>query len=192
MLAWERDLDISYTEEQWHKALPHIYLATKCTNLWELSHKVTQRWYLTPYRIAKFDPSTPSLCWRNCTQTGTLFHILWTCGRLAKFWSNIFAMFHQVTSLPIQFSPSLAILNLGIEDIPPPLRKFTTHLFLAAKLVILRLWRSPDLPEVEEVIRTLSIHHTYESMLANIEGKYAEFLLHWQPWITWYKTHTGH
>lgn len=187
LLAWESYLGTSYTNEQWHKALRHTHSATKCTNLWELSYKVMQRWYLTPYRIAKFDSSTPSLCWRNCSQTGTIFHILWSCGRLAKFWSIILSIFHQVTGLHTQPSPSLAILNLGIEEIPPSLRKFTTHLFPAAKLVILRLWRATDPPEVKEVIRTFSIHHTYESMLANIEGKYADFHLQWQPWIEWYK-----
>lgn len=101
--------------------------------------------------------------------------------------STIFLMIHQVTGLHTQPSPSLAILNLDIEGIPPSLRKFTTHLFPAAKLVILRLWRATDPPEVKEVIRTFSIHHTYESMLANIEGKYADFHLQWQPWIEWYK-----
>lgn len=50
------------------------------------------------------------------------------------------------------------------------------------------------LPEIAGVIRTFAIHHTYEGMLANIAGKYAEFLRHWEPWMEWYKvykTHTG-
>lgn len=112
ILTWERDLNTSFSDEQWSKALQHAYSATKCTKLRELSHKVTQRQYLTTYRIAKFDSST---------------------------------ILQQVTGLPIQFSSSLALLNVDNEDIPSPDREFATHLFLATKLGIPRLWRSPTL-----------------------------------------------
>lgn len=164
---------LHFLDEQWSKALQHVYSATKWTNLWELSHKVAQRWYLTPLRIArKFDSFISTLCWRNCTQAGTTYHILWDCSKLTNFWCCIFIILHQVTGLPIQLSPSLALLNIGIEDIPQILRQFTTHLFLAAKLVILRLWKSPTPPEVNEAMHTLFIHYTYESMLTSINGKY--------------------
>lgn len=85
--------------------------------------------------------------------------------------------------------PSLALLNIGIEDLPPFFRQFTNHLFLAAKLVILRLWRSPDPPVVNKVIHTLSTHFTYENMLVSVAGKQIEFLNNWQPWIDWYDTY---
>lgn len=188
-LAWERYLDTSYTEEQWHKVLQHIHSATKCTNLWELSHMITQRWYLKPYRLAKFDPSTPPTCWRNCGQPGTIFDILWNCKNLTSYWSHIFKILCQTTDIQIRTSPSLAFLNICIEDISPQYRQFTTHLFLAAKLVILRKWRSLNPPEVEEVLSTLSLHFTYEKMLASIRGHYDNFLLHWHRWITWCDTH---
>lgn len=190
MLAWERDLNASFLDAQWSKALQCTYSSTKYTKLWELSHKVMQRWSLTPYRITKFNSSLSSLCWRNCMQVGTTFHILWSCRKLAKFWSKIFLILCQITGLPIQLSPSLALLNLGIEDIPPSLRQFTTHLFLAAKLSILRLWRSsPPPPDVSDTLRTLSTHYTYKSMLATLVGKCPNFNKQWQQWIDWHKTH---
>lgn len=76
IFAWEKDLGEAFSENQWQKALQYIHSATKCTGLWELSHKITQQWYLTPHRIAKFDPSTSRLCWRNCAQVGAIFLIL--------------------------------------------------------------------------------------------------------------------
>lgn len=102
MLAWERDFNTYFSDTRWYKALQYAYSSSKCTNLWELSHKVTQKWYLTPYRIAKFNPSISTECWRNCAQTGTIFHILWPCSELAKFWNKIFTILRQVTGLPIQ------------------------------------------------------------------------------------------
>lgn len=93
-------------------------------------------------RIAKFISSTSLLCWKNCSQVGNIFHILWSCSKLDKFWTMIFTIFHQVTGLAtglaIQPSPSLALLIIGIEDILPPPRHYTT-LFIVAKLVILRI-----------------------------------------------------
>lgn len=83
--AWERDIDTAYTTDQWQKTLHITCAATKCVNLWELTHKILLRWYETPYRISKFDPHTSSLCWRNCGCTGTLHHIVWTCPALHTF-----------------------------------------------------------------------------------------------------------
>lgn len=79
VLAWKKELGISFTLDQWQMALFTSYAATKCVNLWELSHKILLWWYLTPYRIAKFAPQASASCWRNCAGVGTLFHTLWSC-----------------------------------------------------------------------------------------------------------------
>lgn len=189
MLDFERDLTTTFSNNPWSKVLQYTYSTTKFTNIWELSHKITQRWYLTPYRIAKFSSSASPLCWRNCSHVGNIYHILWSCSKLAKFWTRIFAIFCQVTGLAIQPSPSLTLLKIGIEDIPQPLRQYTTHLFLAAKLTILRIWKSPNPRGVNYVIHTLSTHYTYESMLTSVSGKHVEFLNNWQPWLDWYKSY---
>lgn len=62
---WELDLEESFTQTQWQSALRTIYKASRCVNHWELSLKIAQRWYLTPYRMSKFSPSNSPLCWRD-------------------------------------------------------------------------------------------------------------------------------
>lgn len=51
---WEKDLGHTYTEHQWQRALQSIYKATK----WELTQKLSFRWYLTPSRLASFSSNT--------------------------------------------------------------------------------------------------------------------------------------
>lgn len=60
-LKWKTDLGKSFTTYQWQSAFKSIYKASKCTNHWELSHKIALRWYLTPYRISKFLVHNPTL-----------------------------------------------------------------------------------------------------------------------------------
>lgn len=82
MVAWEKEIGIEFTSDQWCKAYKVTYAATKCVNLWELTHKIALRWYLTPYRIAKFAPSSSALCRRKCGEVGTLFHTMWSINQI--------------------------------------------------------------------------------------------------------------
>lgn len=59
--AWEQDLHTSYTSEQWQKVLHTTYAATKSVNLRKLTSKILLRWYLTPFRMSKFDIQTSPL-----------------------------------------------------------------------------------------------------------------------------------
>lgn len=138
-IHWEHDLGQTYTEHQWQKALQPIYKSTKCTTLWETTQKLHLRWYLTPSRLTKFNPSTCDQCWRCCSAKGDLLHIFWTCPRLRKYCNTIFQILSDVLHQDLHPTPDLAVLNLTIESVPPPYRHIGTHILLAARLCIARL-----------------------------------------------------
>lgn len=86
--AWKKDLSTKFSSEKWQTALRITYAATRSVNLRELTPKMLFRWYLMPYRIAKFSPHTPSTCWRNCEAVGTRHHKLWSCPAIATFFGQ--------------------------------------------------------------------------------------------------------
>lgn len=72
---WETDLGTAHTVAQWQFAFTEIHKASHCIKHWDLTVKITNRCYYTPYRLAKFFPDHSPLCWRNCSNTGHLLHM---------------------------------------------------------------------------------------------------------------------
>lgn len=185
--AWEQDIDATYTEDQWQKALQITFTTTKSANLWEVTHKIL-RWYLTPYRISKFDPQTSPLCWRNCGQIGTLHHVLWKCPGLQSIWSKVFYLISKFIGSQITPNAAVAVLSLGIEYILPETRTIVTHILLSTRLVIMRHWKEANPPTFKEVVESTNSHATYELMFAAAQGNYQKMRAKWSSWYTWYTT----
>lgn len=189
MLAWERELGVSYTPDHWQKAPRMTYMATRSVNLWELTQKILLRWYLTPYRIAKFVLHSSTLCWRNCGQVGTLYHTLWSCRVITQYWKAVFHLLKQILKIHINVSPDLALLSLNIETIPTESRTIATHILLSAKLVLTRHWKKQTAPIIQEVISTTHTHAVYEMMFASTQNWLPVAERQWKTWMVWYKRH---
>lgn len=142
LLKWERDLGCSFTESQWRTALKTNYKASRSSKLWELVHKINLRWYITPSMIHTYDPTTQPLCWRNCGEIGSLFHLLWQCTHTTALWQEVFQIITEVTGLSLFPSPDLALLNINMENISYCFHTIITHILLAARLTIVCHWRT--------------------------------------------------
>ena len=188
MDTWERDIGATFSDDQWQSALRSTFSATKSVNLWELSHKILVRWYLTPYRLSKFDPKISSLCWRNCGEVGTLHHTLWSCPSLNQLWVRIFNLISQFAGARIIPSAGAALLSLGLESVPFSSRTIITHLLLSTRLSIARHWRDADPPSMSEVVETTNTHVSYELMFAASQGRMVNMERKWFRWNRWYNS----
>lgn len=191
IVAWEKDFKRVYTDDQWIKALKITYVSTRSANLWELHHKFLLRWYLTPYRISKFIPGASPECWRKCGGTGSLLHVLWSCPRIQRFWMITFQLVEQITGIKVDFSPGMALLSLEIDSIPPSLRILVSHIFIAARLTIVRHWKDTNPPSVTETLQLIDTHRMYEIQFAWSLGNQNKITNIWVPWTIWYPQNMG-
>lgn len=133
---------------------------TLSSNLWDLTYKLNLRWYIIHAQIHTFNQSSLPLCWRKFGMTGNLYYSLWLCNNIASFWNDIFKLITVVTGITIPPSPELALLSIGIENIPRNMQCITIHILLAARLSMVRHWKSPDHISIYETIHQIHTHTT--------------------------------
>lgn len=182
MEKWERELRVAFSESQWKLAVCTTYKYSRCVSHWEQSQKIITRWYLTPQRLSKLYNTHSPLCWRNCDQVGTIAHIFWSCIGLSSFWGKIFEILSTTTGILLQPNPALALLSLGIDNIPPHMRTVVTHILIAARSVIARHWKQSDIPSHLEVIRKINTQYSLVKAYAFSTCRGAQFHRNWSFW----------
>lgn len=182
MINWEKTLNQTYTIKQWQSAIRSIYKFSHCTNHWEMTIKITNRWHFTPYRLAKMIPSISPLCWRECGKVGTIQHILWECPSITGFWNSIFQCIASCTGILSPPKAELAMLNLNIDSYPFMYRQLITHLLLAARTLILRNWKSTLIPNLSEAIALVNDNYSFEKAISVNNLTYHKFQKSWSAW----------
>lgn len=182
---WEVDLQQSFTSTQWQTACKLTQKATKCSSLWEMSLKITVRWYYTPAVLTTFNPQLSNSCWRQCGMRGDLLHILWKCPKLKNYWEKVFQIISELTQSQISPNPALALLPLEADLVPSDMGHSVLNILLAARLLITRKWKSDIPPSITEVVDLTNLHCTYERMLASSLGCLCTYLDLWSLWLSW-------
>lgn len=68
-------------------------------------------------------------------------------------------------------APDLVFLNLTIDSILQPARHVLTHILLAARPKITRLWKTDRAPTIEHTLDLVNLHYGYELTMAS-SGSY--------------------
>lgn len=183
MYKWEKDLGQSFSDECWYNAMRINQTATSCLEHWDNSQKILNRWYLTPYKLAKIYPSTSPLCWRCTDQVGSLFHILWSCKNLTSFWNSISTFIASLTGNLLKLSPAMALLGINLDTFPFQYRILVANILIAARLTITKMWKSIEAPNLCDVILRVNTQAYYELLLALKNYNVIHFKKHWYVWI---------
>lgn len=64
------------------------------------------RTYITPVKLHRFSNNIPDTCFKRNELKGTLFHCIWECREIRKFWKEV----NNKIKLP--FEPKVFILQL--------------------------------------------------------------------------------
>ena len=116
--AWEEDLGIDLTEEQWIGAQKGVHSASICTRHGLIQFKVLHRLHLSKVKLAKMYPNIDPLCDRCRAFPASLGHMFWLCPELSHFWNSIFKTLSEVSGHRLEPDPVLALFGVLSEDSP--------------------------------------------------------------------------
>lgn len=126
-------------------------------------------------------------CWINCSQTGSISHIWWFCSHITNFQTSVFSLAPSITKSSLIRDSKLSLLGSGMNCWPSKFHTVQTHLFIAAKLMLVRNWKQATTSEFSNTIHILNDHalfELFELMLAKAHRLLDKFITHWSPWIS--------
>ena len=100
----------------------------------------TQRYNLTPVRVAKMNNSGDYRCWRRCRETETLLHCWWECKLVQPLWNTVWRFLKKLkTELP--YDPATALLRIYPKDTGVLTHRGTCiPMFIAVLSAVDKLW----------------------------------------------------
>jgi hypothetical protein len=110
-----------FTSEESRMFEKHLKKCSKSLVIREMQIKMTLRFHLTAFRMAKIKTSGDNTCWRGFEERGTLLHCWWDCTLIQPIWKSIWRF---LRNLEIDLPEHLAIPLLGIypKDAPQSTR----------------------------------------------------------------------
>uniref|UniRef100_A0A6I8RW77 Reverse transcriptase domain-containing protein n=1 Tax=Xenopus tropicalis TaxID=8364 RepID=A0A6I8RW77_XENTR len=182
MVKWEQDLKKTFTQEQWQEIYNITKGSTRCTNHIETHKKVLLRWYMTPEKINRMTSTYPDMCWRNCNQKGTLFHMWWECPQIKELWTQVFHWINTELQINISKTPETALLQYFPKQISRHNKKLLFHILNATTTEISRNWKTGGQNNLQQIILNIDKRALMEKMSARKDNKLTNYEKIWDPW----------
>lgn len=140
---------------------------------------------ITPVKLNRYNPNIPDNCTKCKEEIGTLFHCVWECNELQKFWKEILTLIGQLIGENVPFEPKLCLfhiypINLVVNSRK---RKLIDFSLLQAKRVIALKWKEIQRPSSNQWIKEMSSNLAMEKLTFAIKGKLKEFYNIWTPFL---------
>lgn len=107
---WERDLGEEIIKQVWDRIVEFNQTFSVNTGIKENRYKLLNRWYYTPWRLAKMYQNTSDKCWCYGRQGASFWHIWWSCEKIF-FWKQIPKASQQILGRTMPFHPRLSLLG---------------------------------------------------------------------------------
>lgn len=150
--------------------------------------KIAHYWYLTPARVATWDPREDGMCWRKCSQRGTLTHLLWQCPKIGPYWSEILGAVNTLFNTDIPRLPTFILLGLPnplTYPLTSPRGKAITLMLGAAKQLLLARWGTDRIPSHQDWLYKIWDILEMEKLTAVVTQQLPRFDMMWQPGIAY-------
>uniref|UniRef100_A0A670HTD8 Reverse transcriptase domain-containing protein n=1 Tax=Podarcis muralis TaxID=64176 RepID=A0A670HTD8_PODMU len=150
MIKWNKDLGYELGYDKWQTLWKNGMRFTACADLRENLYKMMYRWYLTPARLGRMYRTADNTCWRCKDKVGTFIHIWWTCGEVKGFWGQIYEELKKILKYNFPKNPEALLLGMIGEEIKKSDQTFFQYATTAARILIAKKWKSPEIPTMRE------------------------------------------
>ena len=108
-------------------------------------------------------------CCLGCEERGTLLHCWWECTLVQPPWKAV-VIPRKIKKMHLPFDPAIPLLRIYLKE-PKMLiwKNISTPMFTAALFTIVKIWKQPKCPSIDEWIKQLWDTHTMEYYLAIIK-----------------------
>lgn len=144
---WEREVG-PIEDEEWGEALESCKAVSP-----KLSDRLSQlyilhRAYLAPLRAARYKRTQPTTCQMCGRETGTFFHLIWTCPKIQGLWEQIVTFLHDTMGSPLALDPKQCLLGIIPDTIDKYTKTFLHETLLPARKVIAKKWIRQEPPKM--------------------------------------------
>lgn len=182
---WISDLEEDISITDWHKICLKAHTQTINTRLRLIQFNWIMRTYISPVQLNKFDPKIPDLCYKCNIHRGTLYHCLWKCEEIQKFWSLVLKYISQMTSSPIPLCPKICIFGIYPDGclLSSRERKMIDLCLLQARRSIALCWKSVSCPSLGCWLKNLTSSLALEKLTYIVRKKASEFNNIWRLFL---------
>lgn len=148
--SWRDDIQENISIEEWERACTKVQLQTVNTYLKLLQYNWLMCTYMSPVKLNKFNNAIPDVCIKCDKEKGMIFHCLWQCSQIKKFWEEVKQCIEEILEINLRFKPKICLFDIYPANcnIRKKYRLFIDIGLLLAKRVIAIAWKEMDRPRI--------------------------------------------
>lgn len=188
-MAWQDDLNMEISEEQWRSALGQTHKISTCARHGLIQFKILHRLHWSKQRLHRIYPTIDPSCDRCGLTPTSLGHMFWTCPKLTNYWNTLSHTLSDVLRRPIQLEPLVAVLGVvDTQKIQRRTEKYAiSFVCLMARRLILLNWKQKMAPSHLQLKHEILKYLDLEKIRLSLQNQEEQFDETWKPFMDYFK-----
>ena len=141
------------------------------------------RTYITPVKLNRRCPDILDTCIKCSEGKGTLYHCVWECPKLNKYWKTVVEKISEVVGVKVPHQAKLCILGIypGNFTVSSKQSILIDFGLLQARRMIALSWKNTVIPLIHVWVKEMASCLVLERLTYITRGKAKEFEKVWRP-----------